>query len=238
VKRKQSVRTATKPIVRVVFMGLAATFTAAIGLASPFQNGTFDQPAAGSSSALVLDCPGIVLGWTHTNNCGNGAELLSKSGSFGLPTLDGGQYITWGGNGFTGGTLEQTFDTVIGGIYTVDYLIAIQQNTTPGQSMKAEAFDGSTLLGSIAANDFLYPTLTAGPTLHFTAASGSTTLRFTDMTSLANSVPANWGLDTVTVQFTPGATSGVPEPGTWFLATAGLGGLFFWKKKSVRSARS
>jgi hypothetical protein len=228
------VRRAKKRVGGLALMGLAVTLTAGIGLATPFQNGTFDQPAVGGG-ALVLDCPGVVLGWVHTNNCNNGAELLTKSGSFGLSTLDGGQYITWGGNGFTGGTLEQTFDTVTGGIYSIDYLIAIQQNVGPGQSMKVEAFDGSTLLGSTAATDFLNTALTAGPTLHFTATSGSTTLRFTDLTSLANSAAANWGLDTVTVQFTPPATSGVPEPSTWFLATAGFGALWFWKKKSART---
>lgn len=151
-----------------------------------------------------------------------------------MTTLDGGQYTTRGGNGFTGGTLEQTFDTVIGGIYSIDYLIAIQQNTTPGQSMKAEAFDGSTPLAAIAANDFLYTTLTAGPTLQFIATSGSTTLRFTDTTSLTNSVAANWALDTVTVQFTPGVTSGVPEPATWAVVGVGLIALCFSRKTTAR----
>ncbi len=150
-----------KRIGGLVWMGLAITFTAATGLAAPFQNGTFDQPVV-SGGALVLDCPGVVLGWSHSNNCNNGAELLSKSGSFGLSTLDGGQYIVWGGNGFTGGTLEQTFDTVIGGLYSVDYLLAIQQGSS-SQSMKVEAFDGATLLGSNSSTDFVFATLTAGP---------------------------------------------------------------------------
>ena len=109
---------------------LLMTLAAMLGSASPlFQNGGFEGPTLAFGD-VVLDCPGNVAGWTHANNCNNGAELLSTSGSFGLSTLDGGQYITWGGNGFTGGALEQTFDTLTGGIYMIDYLLAIQQGGT------------------------------------------------------------------------------------------------------------
>jgi hypothetical protein len=204
------------------------TLAAGIGFGSPFQNGSFESPGTGSNASLALDCPGIVTGWIHGNNCGGQSEFLTKSGTFGLATLDGGQYITWGGNGFNGGTLQQTFDTITGANYTVNYLIAIQQNSGTTQSMKVEAFDGINLLNSAAASNFSFPTFTPGPTLSFTASSMSTTLRFTDTTSLANSALANWGLDTVTVQSNQ---SGVPEPGTLALLAAGLGILLVSKRK-------
>ena len=92
--------------------------------------------------------------------------------------------------------------------------------------MKVEAFNGIALLNSAAANDFLFLTLTAGPTLNFTATSTSIILRFTDMTTIGNSAPANWGLDTVTVQSNQAA---VPEPGTLTLLIAGLGTLLVSK---------
>lgn len=206
----------------LLLVTLAATLTAASPL---YQNGGFEGPALAFGS-VVLDCPGNVIGWTHTNNCNNGAELLTTSGSFGLSTLDGGQYITWGGNGFSGGTLEQTFDTLTGGIYTVDYLLAIQQGGTT-QSMKAEVFDGATLLSSTGTTNFAFSTFTAGPTLTFTALSNSTTLRFTDLTSIANSVSANWGLDTVTLKLIGTTTPSAPEPGTVALLFTGLGAMLF-----------
>jgi hypothetical protein len=199
--------------------GLATTFATGVGFGGVFQNGGFESPGLGVTGASNLGCPGSVTGWVHNNNCSAGSELLTASGNYGLATLDGGQYITWGGNGNTGGILQQTFDTIAGASYTVNYLIAIQQNTGPGQSMKVEALDGITLLNSAAANNFLFLSLTPGPTLNFTASSTSTTLRFTDTTSFANSSAANWGLDTVTVQSNQ---SGVPEPGSALLFGAGL----------------
>ncbi len=202
--------------------GLATTFAAGVGFGGVFQNGSFESPGVGGSGAIVLGCPGILTGWVHNNNCSGASEILTSSGVFGLATLDGGQYITWGGNGNIGGTLQQTFDTIAGASYTVNYLIAIQQNTGPGQSMKVEALDGITLLNSAAANNFLYLTFTPGPTLTFMASSTSTTLRFTDTTSLANSAGANWGLDTVTVQSNQ---AGVREPGSALLLGAGLAAL-------------
>jgi hypothetical protein len=202
--------------------GLATTFAAGVGFGGIFQNGSFENPGLGGAGFLGLNCPGIVTGWVHANNCGAGSEILTASGNYGLATLDGGQYITWGGNGGTGGTLQQTFDTTAGASYFVNYLIAIQQNTGPGQSMKVEALDGINLLNSAAADNFLFLTWTPGPTLNFTASSTSTTLRFTDTTSLANSSAANWGLDAVTVQSNQ---SGVPEPGSAFLLGAGLAAL-------------
>src|SRR6266567_4428877 len=206
-----------------LWTGLATTFAAGVSFGGGFQNGSFESPGLAGAGAILLDCPGIVTGWVHNNNCpGVGSELLTASGNYGLATLDGGQYITWGGNGNIGGALQQTFDTIAGAIYTVNYLIAIQQNIGTVQSMKVEAFDGITLLNSAAANNFLFLTFTPGPTLTFTATSTSTTLRFTDLTSLANSIPANWGLDTVTVQSNQ---AGVPEPGSAFLLGAGLAAL-------------
>jgi hypothetical protein len=176
-----------------------------------------------------------VTGWVHNNNCSAGSEILTASGNYGLATLDGGQYITWGGNGAIGGTLQQTFDTAAGASYTVNYLIAIQQNVGVGQSMMVEAFDGITLLNSAAANNFQFPTFTPGPTLTFTASSTSTTLRFTDTTSLANSAAANWGLDTVTVQSNQ---SVAPEPGSALLLAAGLAALLLASRfrKNVNAA--
>jgi hypothetical protein len=105
-------------------------------------------------------------------------------------------YIGWGANGATNGTLFQTFDTVIGTTYNINYLLTTQQLTgvLPIQSNLVEALNGASVLNFVT-NSFNQAAgiWNAGATLSFVAASTSTTLRFTDTTSAANSGPINWG---------------------------------------------
>ncbi len=104
-----------------LWTGLATTFAAGVSFGGVFQNGSFESPGLAGAGAIFLACPGIVTGWVHNNNCSTVSELLTASGNFGLATLDGGQYISWGGNGNIGGTLQQTFDTIAGASYTAKH---------------------------------------------------------------------------------------------------------------------
>ena len=164
---------------------------------------------------------------------GTGEEVYSKSGDFGILAGAGTYYVTWGGDGTTGGTLFQTFDTVVGATYNVNYILATQQSigTPPIESNLVEALNGVTVLNSVT-NSFNQANgiWNAGTTLSFVAVSPSSTLRFTDTTSAANSVPVNWGLDGVTVAAAGGAT--VPEPSACGLIGLGLGVLGLLRKKS------
>ena len=119
--------------------------------------------------------------------------------------------MSWGHNGNTGGTLSQTFDTIVGTTYRVDYLLSLQQGGEP-ESMKVKAFGPAGLLNGGTLSNFTYSTWTAGSGPAFTAASPTTTLVFTD---LGPSVFTNWGLDAVKVQ-------PVPVPSALLLLGAGF----------------
>jgi len=187
--------------------------------ATPFTNGSFESPA-GATSVFLGASDTYVTGWTHVGN--PAGEFYTKSGDWGISAGDGTYYIGWGANGSTGGMLLQTFDTLSGTMYTVNYLLTTQQfgGTPPIESNLVEALNGSTVLNSVT-NSFNQGAgiWNAGATLTFTATSASTTLRFTDTTTATNSVPVNWGLDAVTVS---GNASNVPEPSTSGLVGLGL----------------
>ena len=197
------------------------------GVAASFTNGSFESPGGTSPLSLSVGST-YITGWTHG---GTGEEFYSQSGDFGILAGTGTYYVSWGGDGTTGGTLFQTFDTIVGATYNVNYLLATQQSigTPPIESNLVEALNGVTVLNSVT-NSFNQANgiWNAGATLSFVAASPSSTLRFTDTTSGANSVTVNWGLDGVTVA-TVGGT--IPEPSACGLIGLGLGVLALGRKK-------
>jgi hypothetical protein len=197
-------------------------------VAAPFSNGSFETPIVTGNTdlAFLVGTPWVYSGVAD-------AQFLTLSGGFGIPAGDGNQYITWGGNGATGGQLSQTFDTTAGFLYTVTYILATQQGgaTPPVQSFTAAAFDGAALLASVS-NSFnsAAGVWQAGTTLNFVATSSSTILRFTDTSVGAASV--NWGLDNVVVNSTePPPSGGVPEPSTYGLVGLTLGLLAYRRRK-------
>lgn len=198
------------------FLSIGGTF------AAPFQNGSFEFPG-GAPIRQGLGCNDtFVTGWVHNASVCTGFEIYESSNQDGIPAGAGNYYVSWGHNASTGGTLQQTFDTLIGTTYTINYLLTTQQGTPVTQTALVEALNGSTVLSS-TTNNFspLNGTWISGNTLTFTAVSTSSTLRFTDQTTAANSGSINWGLDAVTVS----APSGVPEPASCALLFVGLLGL-------------
>lgn len=91
-------------------MGLATIVSAA-----PFTNGSFESPG-GAGLVLLGNGSAFVTGWTH----GGSNEGYTASGDFGINAADGTHYISRGFTSATGGTLLQTFDTLIGTIHNVD----------------------------------------------------------------------------------------------------------------------
>jgi hypothetical protein len=124
---------------------------------------------------------------------------------------DGVWVISFGHNGTTGATLSQTFDTVAGASYSVNYRVSRIQAGASELSAAVEAFD-ATSSQSLAKFAFAIPaannTWVAGPTLTFTATSSSTVLQFRDTT--VGGFDANWALDNV--RFGQGGATPTPTP--------------------------
>jgi Protein of unknown function (DUF642)/PEP-CTERM motif len=187
-------------------------------LASAFQNGSFESPVMSST----LDFITVPTGWTKVDpSCSTSCIglFMQQDTKFGIPFVpaNGHQSFGFGGNGVTSGSLSQTFDTVVGGIYSVSYQYLIQQGSEQ-EALEVDALNGGTTL---ATNAFLFSNTswTTG-TLQFTATGTSSTLKFSDNTGSALpgvGVSTNWALDAVTVT----QTNATPEPASFVLA--GLG---------------
>ena len=201
-------------------------FYSGLAFGAPFTNGSFESPG-GSNTRFYLSSAGDnhVTGWYNLG----GFQIYETQAGDGITPKDGSWYISWGHNGNTGGTLSQTFDTVAGTTYAVNYFLRTQQGADPvdPEGMKVQAFNGKTVLGEASLLDFTYVTWTVGPELTFTAASTSTTLIFTDITNGGGS--ANWGLDAVTVN-----ASAVPLPSALLLLGPGLVGIAGIKRRFKR----
>jgi hypothetical protein len=206
-----------------------------LALAAPFTNGGFELPTTQTTIFLFNGDP-FVTGWTHGGNFQG--EFYTFDNQYGILAGEGNYYIGWGASSATGGTLSQTFDTVIGDTYTVDYLLTTQQflgSNLPFQSNTVAAFDGVTLLNSVVNSfNMAAGNWQAGTQLSFFATSTSTTLIFTDTTTVNNSGPINWGLDAVTVN---GQSGAIPEPSTYALMGGSLALLAWLRQRSFISRK-
>lgn len=217
------------------FVLLAALSIPATTFASTFANGDFELPGA-NTFFLSGSADTGVTGWTYNWN-GTGFESYSHDADYGITADSGSYFITFGHNGTTGGSLSQTFDTISGHTYAVNYQLILQQvGAQLTQSVGLQAFNAvdSSSLGTVQT-DFDFLTWSPGVTLLFTASSTSSTITFTDLTDVANSGPLNWDLDTVTVSdVVSPVTSGTPEPGSLFM----LGGALIALTARYRHSRS
>lgn len=184
--------------------------------AAPFQNGSFESPGLGTTSQLNIGTPGAApTGWLAGGTLGNFA--LFYQSNIWITPHSGLASIGFGGNGTAGATISQTFDTVPGLPYTVSFYTAAQQLGTGPQSYRAEALNGSTVLGFSTGAIPVSTTWTLR-SFDFVAASNSTLLLFTDLSNGPAAINLNWALDTVSV-------TAVPEPATFGMMGLGVLGL-------------
>ena len=196
-----------------MFLSLTAAMLVAMpATAATFTNGSFEQPGGQPIRRGLVNGDTFVTGWVNNG----GFQIYESSGQDGIAAGDGTYYVSFGHSGAIGGTLSQTFDTVIGQAYLVNYLVRQQQGNDPGQALIAEIAGGPSVLNTaLSPTDWL-----PGLTLSFVATDVSTTLRFRDSTPPGAGGGANIALDAVTVT---GAIAGVPEPASWAMMICGFG---------------
>jgi hypothetical protein len=216
----------------IVLAGMLALPVSA--LAAQFQNGDFETAPFGAFDITsIAQAP---PGWVPGGTLGN-AALFNQTNEFGVIGIAGPHTVGFGGNGATGATLSQTFDTIAGQTYNLNYFVTSQQGTGAAlQTASIQALNGATILGGVTET---VPSLisgesfhwVAGPTLSFIATGASSTIRFTDTSSSAATVCCNWALDAVTVN---SQVVAVPEPEAYGMLFAGLGLLGFVARRRKR----
>lgn len=168
-------------------------------------NGGFED--GGLLSNLNIAGPFSISGWSGVaaNSGGNAGVVFGVDN--GLAPAGGGYHFTFnGGNPSDRGYLEQSFATVVGGSYSLEF--SLGRSGANGQALlvgAAVTSGGSSLLSVTAAPGVSgsYTTITAS----FVATGSSATLRLSDLSG-GNSI-SDLYVDNVSVTWTPSA---IPEP--------------------------
>jgi hypothetical protein len=183
-----------KQIASIVLAGLAACLAMPSAQANLITNGGFET--------------GDFSGWSQSGDTSTTgvADFAANTGSYGA----------FFANGISLGYLEQSFATVAGQSYTLDYWLANGVGGGAGSpssfAVSVDAF-ATTLASFTNPSAFAYTEFTYS----FAATGASTTLSFAFYQQ-----PDAWGLDDVSVNAN---TAAVPEPGTLALLALGAAGM-------------
>jgi hypothetical protein len=180
--------------------------------AAAFTNGSFELPGGAPIKQQLGDGSAFVTGWVNTGT----GQYYESDGQDGINASDGDYWVAFGHNGTTGGTLSQTFSTVLNATYTVNYDFRLQQGSDANSRFQVSASTGD----SVDTADASLSGWASGPALVFVGTGGAVTLTFTDITGAG--LNSNLALDNVRLDVTGGA---VPEPATWAMMLLGFAGL-------------
>jgi hypothetical protein len=203
-------------------LGVCGAMASYQASAAAFKNGSFELPGIGSTDRIALGAGEVLPGWFSVGNTAGEAVFYQGSGFMGFAARDGVATLGFGGSGAAGGSIRQTFDTVVGATYKLTYFTSAQQAGSGAQSFLAEAISGNNV--TLAAQADVIPAVNNAwleHTLSFVTTTSMTELRFTDTSNGAAANGINWALDAVSV--TPAiSVTPVPEPSTYALMLAGL----------------
>jgi choice-of-anchor C domain-containing protein len=193
----------------VAAASIAACGVATGASAAGFTNGSFESGVDTGGSFVTL-----FNGSTGINGWVVGGDSVDYIGNY-WNAQNGARSVDLSGN--ANGSISQTFDTVAGQSYVVDFWLAGNPDGGPAAKLAVITADGGqeqdsifTVTGSDSRSNMGWREYS----YRFTASSNSTTLSFASATNTAYG-PA---LDNVSV-------AGVPEPASWALMILGFGGL-------------
>ena len=216
-------------MVRKFLVAMAATvMMSSAANASLLVNGSFEQgtPQPGSGGFDTLGSgSNAVTGWTVSSGSVDWINGYWQA-------QDGTHSIDLAGN--VPGAIEQTFETVVGGVYSVNYwLSGNPDGGSVGKDGVVAAINGAIVDASSSITGIKGPSHEnmeySLKNFTFTASGTSTTLRFS---SAENAGAFGAVLDNVSV-------SAVPEPATWAMMLVGFGvvGASMRRRSSFRPAQ-
>src|SRR5438552_4854350 len=174
--------------------------------AAPFQNGSFESPALtpGASVKLPAGSTTALTGWTVGTT---GLVSFANGPALGVSPVNGVQHIGFnGGNTPPGGSIAQSFSTLVGQSYKVGFYVGRIGSGSGTMSMHAEVKSSTgELLGSLTGTAPNSPGYGEAQTFTFTAVTETSTLTFDDASTATASV--DMLLDNVSVVLTSPAVT-------------------------------
>jgi len=178
------------------------------------------------TNASLITNGSFEIGLTGWNTIPFSGGSISTSGTEGV--TDGVQAVIFNGGNLLGGTLSQSFATIIGTEYQLTFDYGVFSTSFPSriQSIQLEILGFNSLLNTTVTDSASSPTSFKNLSFNFVADSLSTTLNFNDFTSLGESFAIDGIIDSVNITAVP-----IPAAG-WLFGTGLLALISFRNNRS------